>query len=112
MTDLYEFVSDRPLGGGSYGQVRRNLRLELLNAGTLPSSSSRGVLTERAQVFLMRNRTTRVEVAAKRLDKQQSWSIEKFHLRVAEEVCVQAFVEVQAHRKSCDCSHVQHSCTA
>ncbi len=57
VTDLYEFVSNHPLGRGCYGQV-----------------------------FLMRNRKTGVEVAAKRLDKHKNWSIEKFRLRVAEEV--------------------------
>ncbi len=35
---------------------------------------------------MMRNRKTGVEVAAKRLDKHKNWSIEKFRLRVAEEV--------------------------
>jgi len=35
VTDLYEFVDDRPLGGGSYGQVRpsaRNCEVPLVGA--------------------------------------------------------------------------------
>ena len=38
------------------------------------------------QVFLMRNRNTGVEVAAKCLQKHTSWTPEKFRQRVAEEV--------------------------
>jgi len=41
---------------------------------------------ENTQVFLMRNRATGEEVAAKCLEKHNSWSADKFRKRVAEEV--------------------------
>lgn len=57
VTEAYTFLRDRPLGGGQYGQV-----------------------------FLMRSMATGEEVAAKRLQKHDRWSPQRFHLRVGEEV--------------------------
>jgi len=57
VNEAYTFLRDRPLGGGQYGQV-----------------------------FLMRSINTGEEVAAKRLQKHDRWSAQKFRERVGEEV--------------------------
>ena len=75
VTDVYELISDRPLGSGNYGQVSLFTIIVFVTA-----------LMSTIQVFLMRNRNTGVEVAAKCLQKHTSWTPEKFRQRVAEEV--------------------------
>ena len=57
VTEVYSLVRREALGGGAYGQV-----------------------------FLMRSKVNGEEVAAKRLEKSERWTPEKFRQRVGEEV--------------------------